>query len=165
MKKIIVLGIIAFVFQSSSCNKKDPLGPQVINNSIFFLVKINNQRLPDSVLNNMKMSYYLSGQKKYVDDFTRGINEGGFMANDMGIQTTRDVGTYSGDNNVKNYYLEYPNGTIDTLFIDYRHVSYNEASTNSCYCYYPLVDVKFNSVVAQIDSSITQQRVYRFNKP
>lgn len=165
MKYLIILSILSLFLQSSSCNREDPLGPQVINNSLVFLLKKGGNRLPDSILNNTKLVYFLNGQKNYLSDFARGINEGPFQAYDLGVLTTRNIGSSSGDNNVKEYYLEYPNGTKDTLFVDYRHVSYNEAINNSCYCYYPLEQVKYNGVVATLDSTITQQKVYKFYKP
>ncbi|HWR32976.1 MAG TPA: hypothetical protein VN451_05605, partial [Chitinophagaceae bacterium] len=109
----------------------------------------------------LKLSYFEAGQKKYLTDFSRATDQG----YDLGIMTTRNIGSTSGDNNVKDYYLEYPNGAKDTLLVDYRHVSYNEAKNNSCYCYYPLEQVKYNGVVATPDPTITQQKVYRFDKP
>lgn len=164
MKTILALLIIMTILQSSSCNKKDPLGPQIINNSLIFVLKKNNNRLPDSILNNIKMYYYTNGQKIRMSDLERGIDEGTFLANSLGILATRNIGATSGDDNIKSYYLEYPNGTQDTLFVDYRHVSYNEAVNNNCYCYYPLIEVRYNGQVAPIDTSISAQKVYLFKK-
>ena len=164
-KYSVLFGSFIFLALFGTCNKKDPLGPQVINYSLFFLIKENGARLSDSVLNDMHLYYYENGVKKYMSDFSRCINEGGFQAHDLGIQATRDAGWISADKNIKTFYLEYPDGSADTLYIDYRHVSYNEAVRNSCYCYYPLQSVKFNGKVPDIDSSVLMyEPVYLFIK-
>ena len=163
MKWILVFA--AFIVAEFSCNKNPRFGPLVVPSSLIFLVKKAGDRLPDSILNNMKLYYYQNGTKKYFTDFIRGINEGDFQAYDSGVQTTRNIGFTSGDDNIKTYYLEYPSGQQDTLFIDYRHVGEDEAFHNSCYCYFPLQLVKFDGQVAITDPTITQQKVYLFSKP
>jgi hypothetical protein len=141
------------------------MGPQVVPSVLFFLIKKNGNRLEDTVLNYMNLYYFKSGVKTFIRDFSRGINEGPFPAYDLGVQGTREIGDVSGDNNIKNFYLEYSNGDIDTLYVNYRHVGENEAFNNSCYCYYPLEGVKFNGVVASPDSTITTwAMVFRFDK-
>jgi len=157
---IIGLHILCF-FGCKKAGGGKEIGPSVINSSIFFLLKKNNQRLPDSILDGLRLSYFNGSAKNYVGDFVRATSDGYAL----GVMTTRDIGGYSAGANIKNYYLEYPNGSLDTLFVDYRHLSYNEAVNDPCYCYYPLVSVKYNGVTAQLDSSITQQKVYKFNKP
>ncbi len=155
---------MTFFISMVACNKKTPLGPQVINSSLIFLVKKNNQQLPDSILSNMKMSFYQNGSKLYQQDFVRAVNEGPFYGADLGVMGPRNIGVTSGDNGVKDYYLGYPDGSRDTLFVDYQHVNYNEAKNNSCYCYYPLVGLRFNGQVPSLDSSIKEQNVYLFKK-
>ena len=159
MKYFFLFLTAGFVIATSSCDKKQ-IGLQVINNSLFFVIKTNNLRLPDSVLNNLKLYYFKNNVKTFVPDFVRATGEG----YNLGVMTTRDIGNLSGDANIKAYYLEYQNSTKDTLSINYKHVNYDEAKNNSCYCYYPLLEVKYNGVSAQLDSSITQQKVYKFNK-
>lgn len=159
-----LIATVSLLSQIMSCNKKTPLGPQGINNTLFFLIKKNNQRLPDSVLNATKLSYFENGIKQYQSDLSRGINEGGFYAADLGILTTRNTGAISSDKAIKDYFLEYPDGTKDTLFIDYRNVSYEEAKSNSCYCYRPLVGLRYNGQTPIKDASINQAEVYVFSR-
>jgi hypothetical protein len=135
-------------------------GPIVVPDSLFFVLKHNNVRLDDQILDNIRLYYYRSGVKTYVIDFTRATEEG----YNLGVITTRRIGDYSADENIKDYYLEFPNSDIDTLFVDYKHLKQNEAFNNPCYCYYPLQAVKFNGVNAIPDPSITLQKVYRFDK-
>jgi hypothetical protein len=128
--------------------------------TFYFVVKTNNLRLPDSILNTLKLSYYLNNSKAYVNDFGRAGSDG----YNLGAMITRNIGFLSGDSSVKTYYLEFQNNDIDTLFVDYRHYSQCEADTSACYCLYPRLQVKYNGQVATYDPTITQQQVYLFNK-
>lgn len=163
MKHSLILLIVICTILCVGCSTKQ-IGPQTMNNSLAFLLTKNNQRLPDSIVNNIKMAYYEGNNKKYINDLSRGINEGGFMAYDIGLLSTRDIGGYSSGGGIKNYYLEYPNGQIDTLYVDYRVLSYDQALKDPCFCYYPLVEVRYNGQPANLDSSITMQKVYSFKK-
>lgn len=162
MKTIVIL-FAGFLFVAGSCSKGK--GPLVIPESLFFVIKQNGQRLPDTTLNNMKLYYFNSGSKTYINDFIRAINEGNLNAYDLGIQVTRQVGHVSADDKIKDFYLEFQGGDIDTLYIEYRYVGDNEAFNNSCYCHYPMGVVKYNGAIASQDPTITVQRVFRFDKP
>jgi hypothetical protein len=135
-----------------------------VPNSLIFIIKKNGIRLDDSLLNLSRLFYLKNNQRVYVNDFSRGVNEGGFNAYDLGILASRDVGLISGNESIKDFYLELPNSDIDTLFVDYRHYSQCEADTSACYCLYPRLQVKYNGQVATYDPTITQQQVYLFNK-
>ena len=130
--------------------------------SIFLKITKNGNRLPDSVLDNLKLSYYQNGSKKYISDFIRCINEGGINARDLGFMTTNIIGINSGDYNIKDYYIEYPNGTNDTLFVDYRHLSTADAANDSCACLYPLKQLKYNGIKPKLDTTIKYQTMYIF---
>lgn len=147
------------LFFICACEERE--GPLVIPNPVFFLIKESGTKLPDSTQKGIKLFYLKGNTKNYVSDFERGAD--GFDT--LGIFTSRNIGLTSGNENIKDYYLEYPNGDIDTLFVDYRHVSEKEAFKNSCYCYYPLEEVRFNGRKAEPDPSITMQKVYLFQKP
>lgn len=162
MRKIIILLCCIAVF--SSCERESVFGPRVIPYSLLFLIKENGVRLPDSVLNNMKLFYLQNGGKKYVYDLRRGINEGPFAAYDLGVQVTSNVGDLSAEAGIKNYFLEYPSGDIDTLFVNYVSVNTQQAQQEPCFCYYPLREVKFNGVAVGLDTSIYYQTVYGFEK-
>ncbi len=162
MKRSLFL-IFLWSALSITCNK-DFNGPYLPPHSIFFVIKSNGARLPDSVLNNMRMYYYENNIKKYVTDFTRAVNEAGVQAYDLGIQTTRNIGFISGDENIKTYYLDYEYGPDDTLFVNYVHLTEKQAKRDPCYCYYPLKEVKYNGVVASLDLSLNNIKAYLFNK-
>ena len=161
--KYLLLIFICFSLVAVKCTKSRS-GPQDIPRSFFFLIKKNNVRLEDNTLNNTKMYYLKDGAKMYVSDFTRAINGGELNAYDLGIQTSFRIEDISANENIKNFYLEYPNSDVDTLFIDYKRLSEKEAFNHPCYCYTPLEQVKYNGITVLPDSNIKQQTVYRFDK-
>ncbi|GAA4738547.1 hypothetical protein GCM10023229_17100 [Flavisolibacter ginsenosidimutans] len=128
--------------------------------TFYFVLKINGQRLADSTLNNLRLYYLSNGTKNYVYDFGRAGSDG----YNLGAMLTKDIGYKSADNNIKDYYLEFSNADIDTLFVDYKHYSICEADTSACYCLYPRLSIKYNGQTASYDPAIPQQQVYLFNK-
>lgn len=154
MKRLLLRGLIIFSLYIISCSKSSKCHYDDIPNSLFFLLKKNGNKLPDSILNNLKLSYTEKGNKKYLVDFKRATEEG----YDWGIVTTRLIGVMSADQNIKNFIIEYPDGSNDSLWVDY------EAPSQKNSCHYLLKQVKFNNEIASPDSSITIQTVYLFNK-
>jgi len=153
--------VFAVSLLAVTCGKVTEKGPQVVPSSLIFVIKQNSNRLDDNTLNTMQLYYFRNNIKTYMMDFQRGTGEGF----NLGVQTTRNIGFTSADDNIKDYYLEFQNGDIDTLYVNYRHVGQNEAFSNSCYCYYPLEQVKYNGNASIPDPTIVQQRVYLFTKP
>ena len=159
--KTVLIVIAASILVSGSCRKRK--GALIVPDSLIFIIKQNGQRLDDNTLNNMKLYYWKAGVKTYMNDFVRGINEGTFNAFDLGVQTTRQIGNVSGDDKIKDFYLEFQSGYIDTLYVDYQYIG-EAAYDHPCYCYYPMGVVKYNGVIASPDPSITVQKVFRFDK-
>ncbi len=160
MKTIsIIFSVFAIILMG--CKKRK--GAIIVPDSLFFIIKQNGQRLDDNTLNDMKLYFFTAGSKTYITDFIRCNNEGNFNAYDSGGQTTRKIGYVSGDDNIKDFYLEYSNGDIDTLYVDYRYIG-EAAYDDPCYCYYPMGVVKYNGNIASPDPAITQQRFYKFDK-
>ena len=146
------LFLLAFLFliAFSNCSKKNRCHYVSIPSSLFFLLKKDGSRLPDSVLNNLKMSYYENSTTEYVSDLGRATEEG----YNLGVMTTRLIGDISADKNIKMYFIEYPNGEKDTLSVDYQPPSINNG------CHYNLIQVKFNGKEITPDPAITMQKVY-----
>lgn len=128
---------------------------------LYFRVVQNNQRLPDSVLDHLKLSYNKDSKKQYISDFGRAGAEG----YGLGVLLTREIGLRSGDDKIKDYYLEFPNGEVDTLYVDYKSLTPCEAVKSGSCCLYLLKSVKFNRVEASYDPSIEKLPVYLFTKP
>lgn len=123
--------------------------------SLFFLLKKSGNRLADSILNNLKLSYLESGTKKYVPDLKRATEDGYAL----GIMASRKIGILSADNHIKEFTVEYPDGSSDTLHVDF------ESPSPANGCYYNLKQVKYNNQLSYPDPTITIQRIYLFEKP
>lgn len=132
----------------------------LVPDSLFYRVTKNGTQLPDSVLTKTKMYYLESNSKKYISDLIAATEP----INGLGIQTTRSIGHISGDNKVKDFYLEYGNGDIDTVYVDYQHLSDKDAQKSDCKCLYPRIEVRFNGKRVEFDTSIYTNQVYLFKK-
>ena len=159
MKLCLILVLLLLQMQ---CSKYDKCAfdTYLVPHSLFFIVNKSHQRLDDITLNSIKLFYYKDVNKVYVSDFIRGSEE----AYNLGVLTSRDIGSKSGDEGIKDFYLEYTGGDIDTLFIDYKKLNQEDACNHPCKCNYPLESVKFNGKDAIVDISIKVQKVYLFNK-
>lgn len=130
---------------SNSCRYTSP------PDSFFFLIKKNNDRLPDSVLNGIRISYSENGARKYLTDLTRATEEGYAL----GVMTTRLIGIISADQVIKDFIIEYPSTySNEPLHIDYQSPSKNNG------CAYSLQQVNYNGHAVSPDPAITVQRVY-----
>jgi len=153
---ITIFGFILLI-SIANCSKSKSSNCQYVSppNSLFFLLKKAGNRLPDSILNNLKLSYNESGNKKFLSDFVRATAEG----YNLGVMTTRLIGIRSADQNIKDFVIEYPNGTTDTIYADYEPPSTNNN------CLYLIKQIKYNNQISYPDPNIPQQTVYLFNKP
>lgn len=167
MKNIISLTVVALLVLTNGCKKRnldpnDLNGPYIPPHTLYFTVKENNQLLPDSILRNVSLEYFNeAGTRYYVGDFNYVDTLG------MRLFTTRQVGNLSSRGNFKTYYLSYPSGQFDTLFIDYEYLPRPQADTTTCYCFYPLRHVSFNGTPAPLDAALTSKigyDVYLFEK-
>lgn len=119
----------------------------------------NGVKVSDLILKDLKLSYYEANTKKYVSDFS--INNLETSYQNMGLITTRLIGVLSADNNIKTFFIEYPNSwPSDTLYVDYSPRS----NTNGCQ--YVQQPCKCNSQLCLIDNSFNfDSPVYVLNKP
>ena len=161
MKIFLLFFVWIFIL---SCTKGDPspsIGPRVKPFNLVFKFIKNKEKLPDSILNNIKLSYYLNNIKQY-----QSIYPAADTFSKLGIQTTDiDFGFISADDGVKNYYFEFPDGSKDTLYADYRRNTEAQAFSDTCFCYIPLKHIYINGKIPNIDSSLMMYgTVYLFNK-
>jgi hypothetical protein len=137
--------LASLILMSCHKDKRELLGPEAL-----LIRPIHNMAvLPDATLNQMKL-YYFSSQtiKEYVGDFGRASGSG----YQWGILSTTDVASLSANDNIKYYYLEFPDGDIDTLFVNYQQISDDEARDNDCFCNKPQLGLKLNGNVPSQDT-------------
>lgn len=135
--------LLAFSFLSCNKDKRDLFAPP----PLLIVPRHNYASLPDNELNGIKL-YYILNQKKYVPDFGRATGSG----YQYGILSTSDIASISAVTNVKYYYLSYPDGTEDTLFVNYVTISDKDARDNTCFCAKPLISFKVNGQTPAVDT-------------
>lgn len=162
MKILVALFITACLL---SCKKKMCCAPPVSNEPLplFFIMKNGNQKLLDSTVERMKIYYYQKGAKKYLNDVKAPQGEDSSHNND-GRMAASSIGVIGVADSVKNFYFEYPDNTTDTLLLDYKTITEDEANNNPCRCLHPLHVIKFNGKVPTKDTSYKYVEVYIFNK-
>jgi hypothetical protein len=118
-------------------DKRDLASPQ----PLLLLPMHNNARLSDNDLNGIKLYYIQSPNlKRYVPDFGRAS---GSNFQD-GILSSSDVVALSANTDIKLYFLSFPDGITDTLYVNYETISDEDARNNDCFCNKPLVSFRVN---------------------
>ena len=137
------------------CKKNSECSSAAPPLSLFFLIKENNDTLPLSILESVKMSYIVGGKKNYIYYLGPAID---YYANE-GILVTNSIAELITQNDIQTFFLEYPNSnTVDTLNIQCFPPTENTG------CQFKWGNIKFNGQSAQIDTSFKYQPVYIFNK-
>lgn len=145
---------IIFLF---SCKKKDINNPDYWDlppNRFFFQILKDGAQLDDSTLSVLKM-YYIdkNGYKVYRNksetmDFPEHIylpsRYGDHHLDSLGIRVNYFLPGMATFNNVNEWYFEYGNGDIDTLYVEGKEISNQEGRNNDCYCTTPITVVRFN---------------------
>lgn len=145
-----VLGLTTLTLFSCKKDKRDLKDPQ----PLILKPMHNNGRLPDAVLSQMKMYYHInltSTHKEPVGDFGRASGTG----YQQGLLSTSDVAALSASEDVKFFYLSFPDGTVDTLYVDYESISEDDARQNPCFCKTPQQSVRINGAAAIITGYTT----------
>lgn len=155
---VICISISSF-FTNCTNSKNDTCKWDAMPNSSILRITKSGIVVPDNILLNIKLSYYENSTKKYVSDFTIGNIDLNIRGN--GYISSREIGFISANKNIKDYYIEYPNGwQTDTIYVDYLP---NTLETN---CQYVLRPIKVNDVLATVYSTIDfNLTVYEVNKP
>lgn len=156
MKYIKIPFIIFCALIFSNCSKSSHCKYDSLPNSLFFQIKKNGIRLSDDELKYTKISYQEDNKTLYLNDIGRATDQ----AYPYGILNTRIIGIRSGNENIKNYTLELPDGSKYPLFVDYEG-----PDSRKDHCYYELKQVKFNGEIAVTDPQFQFQPIYIFNLP
>ncbi len=160
---IIVLGVLLF-----SCNKnkvievEDP-DPWILPpNSFFFQITRNGEKLPDSVLTDLKLFYIDRDRRIYEApneklDNREHILLPSYMSSNIHLdeQGVRLAPYINGSGVEYNtWYFEHPTGDIDTLYVESQKISKAEGRQNECYCINPFSVVRFNGKDAYKHSTL-----------
>lgn len=142
---VTVLGLATLTLFSCQKDNRGLKEPQ----PLLLMPMHNGARLSDAVLNKVTMFYHInltSTHKEPVADFGRAAGTG----YQQGLLSTSDVAELSGGEDVKLFYLSFPDGTMDTLIVDYEPVSEDDARQDPCFCKLPQKSIRLNGYPAII---------------
>lgn len=79
----------------------------------------------------------------------------------------RYLGAISVDDKVNHFYLEFPDGSVDSIYVQSEQVSCEQGWKEKCHCTLPLRELKYNGKNVAIDDDYhlsNEQPVYIINK-
>lgn len=155
MKKLTVF-FIGIISTFLSCTKEEVIynnTPKLPSNAFYFQVLKNGQSLERSVLDSVKLFVVKNGYRMYQDPYVY-MDDRSFIKNGneyfnfqelngANILYGRSVANYV-DNYYSDWYLEFPNGDIDTIYVESPEVAYEVGSKDQCNCLTPITVLKFN---------------------
>lgn len=148
----ILAGLVSCDKNKTALIEQDPLLIRPIS---------DEQILPGSVLDQIELYYFQYNVKRQVPDFGRAPGSG-YQA---GILYSKDIVSLSANDQIKDYYMQFPDGVIDTLYVDYELVNEEDGRSETCTCLKPLRTFLYNRKALPLDS-IRQNGadVYRLDK-
>lgn len=153
----LVLSIIGLISCKETIVPDDPNDPNywsIPSNVLTFQIRMNGERLPDSILQKITMYY----QDKYGNKIMDQSNCTDVILDDPSHFHLDFEGTVWADSGIvysmyptstalgnKHYqYIGYPNGDEDTIYTEVKYISNAEGKLDPCYCYNPITVLKFN---------------------
>ena len=178
MRRVIYFGIIYSVFASlitlNACREKDPHWDLQLNTSAIIgfsdTSKFNNRYKLDSVWANLSMNepslvYYLeSNVKIYVEAHISKVQygpQGDILFPYYSIIIPK-IAERSSIGGIKDYFIEWPLGRIDTLYADYVRVDSDYNGINNCNCMDPVHKLTINNQPYLEETDYTNNGVYVF---
>lgn len=171
--KVVGLFLATIVVLLYSCKKGGnwALPP----NTMYFLIEKDGVTLSDDVLSAIKMYCIRDGKKSYrpsaTSDDTTYIAQAfprytSNLQND-GVIVNGYADSYYGYYGVDTWYLEYPDGDVDTIYLEVGDISGEEGAKHRCYCTKPFTVMRFNGKDAAISTTLVPddgKPVYIFEK-
>lgn len=126
--------------------------PSLPPNVLFFRIEKDDHKLEDSVLMKIRLFYFDTHGNK-VDAPPSNLDDKTFLflasRHSTGMESTGvlssgyvDQLVYSKGANT--LFLSYPDGDIDTLYIEVKNIGHKDGAQDRCYCAFPFTIVKFN---------------------
>lgn len=155
MKKIFSFCILLILF-ITSC--KDYCRWSLPPNIFYFIIMKDGHPLPDSILDNTVM-YFINSRGEMVtnpDSLQEGPNAPDLDDTVLMFPATRtspglaNTGVMSSGYvyETRTWYLKYPDGDIDTFYVETTHIPCKKGAKNRCYCDDPYTKVEFNGHTA-----------------
>lgn len=160
------IALLLIVLAVVSCGKKEDPDKYHLDINLFaYRIVQNGDKLPDSILSELKM-YYIEGGAKfyrtpYVDSnagnhlLKPSYFSGNTFLDDEGVRICVSVNPFGVVHNY--WYFEFPNGDVDTLYVESRHVGNQEGLQDVCQCNDPFTVIKYNGRDAEINTTLSPQ--------
>lgn len=114
--------------------------------------------MSDDDLQKLKLRYSANGETKYFTGFSPCLIDPSYKDKGL-ILVGWEIGLLSAKSNLKEFYIEYPNGwREDTLYVDYLP----QSPETNCQCIQN--EIRVNGVKAAIDSQMNPP-AYIIDKP
>lgn len=143
-----VCSIMALV---NACNKPDRCSKWDVPppSSFAFQIEEEGERLPDRIVAQVKCYYLQGSTRKYVQLFYSDSILAEYISNQGFLIDRAAMLRVSGDKGVRDFFVEFPDGTVDSLYLEVDKVDLCQAKQEMCYCNYPIRAVRYNGVEAE----------------
>lgn len=164
--------IIVLALFHNSCNKCKGCGIILLPQTLCFKIVQNGKIITDSsYLSKIRIYYYKNGYE--IDD------PNDIDPSDLTIYDQHTLATFSDSSGLfasyfmteistkgqQYFYFEFPDGTVDTLFLNVEKVSDKEGIHEACHCSTPIRTIKFNGKIPQQNAdNLRYINYYIFNK-
>lgn len=147
----------------SACRSKEYADKYGLDINIFsYRIVQNGDKLPDSIIDNLKMYYMVGGMKYYRSPGGDSASanhvlkpsyfSGNTFWDDEGVRICVNVNSFGVVHNY--WYFEFPDGDVDTLYVESRNVSNKEGMQDVCQCNNPFTVIKYNGRDAEINTEL-----------
>ncbi len=161
--KMFSLFLVVFATLNSCRQKENPDMYHLDINYFAYRIVQNGDKLPDSIMDGLKM-YYIEGMTKYYKNPT--VNDsatashllkpshysGDTYLDEQGVRVCPTLNPFGVVHNY--WYFEFPNGDVDTLYVESRNVSNKEGMQDVCQCNNPFTVIKYNGRDAEINTEL-----------
>jgi len=167
---LLSLLLIGLAFCNNGCDKC--CNPTDLPQTLYFKIARNGQIITDSsYLSKIRIYYYKNGYEidnpNDIDDDNHVLYDETSLASitdSLGLFASYFLPEISIENH-QYFYFEFPDGTVDTLWLNAEKVSSDEAINESCDCTTPIKAIKFNGKIPNKSRDNYQYiNYYIFNK-
>lgn len=153
-RQIYKLAICLALLATQGCKHRRV--PALPPNVLYFLIEKDGHKLEDSVLAKIRL-FYFNKQGKKVDSPPPNLDDKTFLfpasrqstgMEGTGVLSSGYVDQLVYSEGANTLFLSYPDGDIDTLYLEVKNIGHKAGARDRCYCAFPFTIVKFNGMTA-----------------
>ena len=145
---ILVLTILTLMFsckQKITCSTWDVPPPS----SLALVITQDGMILPDSIKSQIKFFHLDDFVRIDLELLTNDSLMGEYIQNKGFVVLDERIYELFRKEGVKNYYFEFPDGSVDSLYLNMEYVETCQAKLEKCYCEFPIRNVTYNGKEAK----------------